>query len=155
MPALSNPRHEVFAQHLFKGLSAAAALERAGYARNYGNAVRLKRNEKVRARVAELQAEAAKKVTDEVSFNAVDMFKRLEHRIEAAEAAGDHKTALDGTKFMISCFGYEDSPTLTHEHVAGKPLQPSERKTGEAEQPVGQVVRFPKAIAAMIRTHAK
>jgi len=54
MPALSNARHERFAQGLARGLSAGEAYVEAGYAPNDGNASRLKGNEKVQARLAEL-----------------------------------------------------------------------------------------------------
>ena len=56
MAILTNPRHEKFAQVLAAGESAAEANERAGYKPNYGNAVRLKRYEKVATHVAELQS---------------------------------------------------------------------------------------------------
>jgi hypothetical protein len=59
LPVLSNPRHERFAQALFEGEPASAAYTRAGYAANDGNAIRLKGNEKVQARLAELQEATA------------------------------------------------------------------------------------------------
>ena len=55
MPTLQNPRHEKFAQELAAGKSAAEAYERAGYVKNSGNCIRLKGNERVSARVEELQ----------------------------------------------------------------------------------------------------
>jgi phage terminase small subunit len=55
MPILRNPRHEKFAQEIAAGKSAAEAYERAGHQRNYGNCIRLKGNERVAARVAEIQ----------------------------------------------------------------------------------------------------
>jgi hypothetical protein len=63
MPTLQNPRHEKFAQEFAAGKSAAEAYERAGYQRNYGNCIRLKGgncirlkgNERIAARVAEIQ----------------------------------------------------------------------------------------------------
>jgi phage terminase small subunit len=55
MPILQNPRHEKFAQELAAGKSAADAYERAGYVKNSGNCIRLKGNERVAARVAEIQ----------------------------------------------------------------------------------------------------
>ena len=55
MPILRNPRHERFAQELAAGKSAAEAYERAGYVKNFGNCIRLKGNERVSARVAEIQ----------------------------------------------------------------------------------------------------
>lgn len=54
MPALGNPRHERFAQELAKGKSASEAYVTAGYAENDGNAIRLKGNERISARVAEI-----------------------------------------------------------------------------------------------------
>ena len=55
MPVLRNSRHEKFAQELAAGKSAAEAYERAGYVKNSGNCIRLKGNERVSARVAEIQ----------------------------------------------------------------------------------------------------
>src|SRR5687768_2031016 len=59
MPILKNPQHERFAQELAKGTKPTKAFVSAGFARNTGNAARLKANESVRKRVAELQAEMA------------------------------------------------------------------------------------------------
>src|SRR5689334_18294363 len=58
MGRLDNTRHEIFATSLCKGMSASAAYVAAGYKRNDGNASRLRWNEKVLARVAELQDQA-------------------------------------------------------------------------------------------------
>ena len=150
MPVLSNPKHEAFAQALFKGQPAEHAYVAAGFARNSANAIRLKGNERVKARVAELQAQAAKKTVQTVSFNAVEMFKRLQATCDAAEAAGDHKAAIDGQKFIIRCFGYEDNPSLTNDDVAGRKL-PQERGEGDEAQPPATSTqalasRFPDAL---------
>jgi phage terminase small subunit len=59
MPVLTNAKHERFAQELAAGKTADEAYEAAGYAQNRGNAIRLKANESVAARVAELQQRAA------------------------------------------------------------------------------------------------
>jgi phage terminase small subunit len=59
MPILPNPRHEKFAQALAKGIPASAAYEEAGYRPNDGNSVRLKGNERIGARVIELQGQGA------------------------------------------------------------------------------------------------
>lgn len=59
MPALSNQRHELFAQALAKGETQADAYAAAGYKPSEPNASRLTSNDKVRARVAELQEKAA------------------------------------------------------------------------------------------------
>ncbi|MER9450157.1 terminase small subunit [Mesorhizobium sp. M0254] len=65
MPILQNPRHERFAQGLARGLSGKAAYVEAGYTSN-GNAAevgaaKMVRLPKVAARVAKLQAEAARR----------------------------------------------------------------------------------------------
>lgn len=65
MAALDNAKWELFAQGLAKGISASEAYVQAGYKKNDGNASRLKGNEKVEARVAELvEAGAAKAEVD-------------------------------------------------------------------------------------------
>ena len=60
MPPLNNPRHEKFVQALFEGNPASTAYEEAGYVPNDGNAIRLKGNERVQARLSELQSAVAK-----------------------------------------------------------------------------------------------
>jgi uncharacterized protein YcaQ len=59
MAALSNAKHEAFASALARGLTADAAYAEAGFKPNRGNAARLKANESIAARVADLQARAA------------------------------------------------------------------------------------------------
>lgn len=59
MAVLSNPKHERFAQLLAKGMTSSEAYVEAGYSYNEGNASRLKGNEKVEARVAEILCRAA------------------------------------------------------------------------------------------------
>ena len=61
MPLLANPRHERFSQALLEGKPASTAYEEAGYVPNDGNAIRLKGNERVQARLRELQEAVAKK----------------------------------------------------------------------------------------------
>lgn len=59
MPRLDNPKHELFAQGLAKGKSQVEAYQEAGYAPSEPNASRLTSNDKVAARVAEIQGRAA------------------------------------------------------------------------------------------------
>jgi len=61
MPILSSSKYELFAHGLAQGLSASEAYERAGYKRHDGNAGRLSKNEKVRARVEEILAASAER----------------------------------------------------------------------------------------------
>lgn len=61
MPPLHNEKHEIFAQEVAKGKTAVDAYEIAGYERNDGNCVRLKKDPKVKARIREIQGRAAKR----------------------------------------------------------------------------------------------
>ena len=60
MPPLPNVRHEKFVQALLQGESANAAYQIAGYRPHDGNCIRLRGNERVKARLAELHGQAAK-----------------------------------------------------------------------------------------------
>lgn len=84
MPALGNPKHERFAQLLAKGLTADEAYQEAGYAENRGNATRLKANESVLRRVAEIQERAA--VRTEITV------ATLTDRLLAIAAKGESST---------------------------------------------------------------
>jgi len=59
MTGLRNPRHERFARELAKGSSAASAYEAAGYRYHRSNAAKLARDQRISARVTELQFETA------------------------------------------------------------------------------------------------
>lgn len=59
MPALTNPRHERFAQELAKGKTADAAYVEAGYKANRHNAAALARQEHISTRVAEITERGA------------------------------------------------------------------------------------------------
>lgn len=81
MPVLSNQRHESFAQALAKGKTADEAYAQAGYRPNRKNAWRLKTNEGIAARVAELSAKAAEKA----EWSAADRLAALKRISDAAE----------------------------------------------------------------------
>jgi len=59
MPVLKNTRHEAFAQALAKGQTSDEAYRTAGFKANRGNATRLKANESIAERVAEIQGKSA------------------------------------------------------------------------------------------------
>ena len=98
-----NRRHEAFAQALAKGMTADAAYVTAGFKANRGNAARLNANESIKARVAELQAEAAKRTVEAIALTDADFINRLvreaDHygegashaaRVQAVRLIGDH-----------------------------------------------------------------
>jgi phage terminase small subunit len=60
MPPLRNPRHELFALYMAKGMTKTAAHEAAGYRRNGANAAALASRLTIAKRVAELRQRAAR-----------------------------------------------------------------------------------------------
>src|SRR5690348_724995 len=87
MPALTNHRHEAFAQALARGTSAAAAYVEAGYKANAGNACTLKSQQSISKRVTELQEEQLaihKQATAEAAANAKVTIESLIAEAEAA-----------------------------------------------------------------------
>jgi phage terminase small subunit len=61
MAALTNHRHELFAQGLVEGKSADQAYTDAGYKPGRNNAARLRANESIQTRIEELQSQALKR----------------------------------------------------------------------------------------------
>lgn len=101
MPALENQRHERFAQELAKGKSQSEAYQAAGYAPSEPNASRLTRNDKVQARVAELQERGAirTEITIESLIREADEIQRAamaDKQHSAATAALTAKAKLAG-----------------------------------------------------------
>lgn len=92
MPALSNPKHERFAQALAKGRTQAEAYAEAGYAPSEPNASRLRSNDKVQARIAELQERAA--VRTEITVASIT--ERLLKLADVAEQTGVEKDGETG-----------------------------------------------------------
>jgi phage terminase small subunit len=88
MPVLENARHERFAQALAKGETADAAYVIAGYEENRGNATRLKANESVEARVAEILERAAMRAEITVAGISERLLMIAEKGEKLAEASG-------------------------------------------------------------------
>lgn len=89
MPILDNPKHELFAQELSRGLSATEAYERAGYTPNRHNAAALLRKEHISARVKELQAVVAERAV----WTSIERLEALRAIFEASKDE-DRKTAI-------------------------------------------------------------
>lgn len=84
MAALSNPRHERFAQELAKGKSQIEAYEAAGYQPNPSAASRLATDVKVCERVAEI----AERVATRTELTAASLTERLLRIADIAEKTG-------------------------------------------------------------------
>jgi hypothetical protein len=72
MPALRNPKYEIFAQNIAAGVGQDAAYVKAGYKRNKGNSSSLKQKTEVQNRIAELLEKRAdntlQKTTTEILY---------------------------------------------------------------------------------------
>lgn len=79
MPALTDPKHEKFAQACFKGKTQEEAYVAAGFRRHRGNASRLFNDPGVMARLAELQTVVAEKAM----LTRLDLLKQLQPLVEA------------------------------------------------------------------------
>lgn len=88
MPALKNPKHERFAQELAKGKSQAEAYATAGYAPSEPNASRLTSNDKVRARVAEIQERGAVRAEVTIASLTADLLRIREAGEGLRDSAG-------------------------------------------------------------------
>jgi len=149
MPVLKNARHEKFAQALASGKTADASYKLAGYKPSRQHAARLASKGDIRARVAELQSKQVQKVHEYAAVNVREQMHKLLAIIEEAREAGDTKTALDGQKFVMKMFGFEDMPTLTHELLGERGLQ-----TAPTVQPE-QSTTGPRNILQFGRVHQK
>lgn len=86
MPALSNPKHERFAQALAKGETAVSAYEQAGYKPDRGAASRLSANVSIEGRVAEILDRAAER-TEITVAGITDRLLKIAAKAEAKDDA--------------------------------------------------------------------
>ena len=84
MPVLENQRHELFCQAIAKGETISKAYQNAGFRAHRGNAARLRADERVRARVLELQVAGAR--TAEITI--ASLLDELEHARQRADSLG-------------------------------------------------------------------
>lgn len=98
---LKNHKHERFVQAIVKGETLDAAYVKAGYARNEKNAARLKKNEGVAARIAELQERVAEKVV----VTAADIAAQLDEDREFARQCATPAAAVSATMGKAKVLG--------------------------------------------------
>jgi phage terminase small subunit len=162
MPVLSEPRHERFCQLRIEGKTIDQAYIDAGFKANRSNAARLNANDHIQARMEELLAARQKALVEEGRWSAVSLFNRMHELIDKAVEKGEIKAAIDGHKTILECFGYMDSPTLTHEHVKGQKIQADQPAEGQGDanaqaggQPAGAaVLHISKALRELKRKTA-
>lgn len=94
MPALSNPRHERFAQELACGKTADEAYVLAGYTENRCNASRLKATENIMKRLAELQGRVSEKTEVTLEW----LLEKAKEVLNQAMQAGQNAAAVSAIK---------------------------------------------------------
>ena len=121
MAALKNSRHELFAQALVEGKTADQAFVDAGYKKNRCNASRLKSNENIIKRVAELQAHHQRRhdVTVDSLTKEFEDARKLAMDIEQPSAA------ISATSGKARLYGFDKGEGS----VAISIQQPPERLT--------------------------
>lgn len=143
MPALSNARHERFAQALSKGMSQADAYVEAGYKASRSAAARLAADVNICERVAEI----AERVAIRTEITAADITDRLlaiakkaEGKDEAAMLQVARASLMDAAKLnglVIDKADNTNSAVLTVSYVtrpdanAPAPASPEDYETGE------------------------
>lgn len=97
MPVLRNPKHELFAQAVAKGVSGTLAYQQAGYdvADNVACAsgARLLAKVNVRSRVEELKERIAERVVARAAMSKLEIIAALEDNATEARASGQHGPA--------------------------------------------------------------
>lgn len=114
MPAISNARHERFAQALASGMTADAAYEEAGYKPNRGNASTLKANQSILDRVAEFQEAGAKSVAIDKAW----VLKQLQENHTDAKEAGQYSASNKALELI----GVEIGMFVKRQIVGLKPI---------------------------------
>ena len=86
MPALSNARHEIFAQYVASGKELGEAYVAAGFKPNKGNPTTLKKKKDVESRITELLEERAGIVTSKIKAEVEQSRERILRELDDALA---------------------------------------------------------------------
>ena len=116
MTTLENSRQELFCLGLVEGKTANQAYADAGYSPNAGNATRLKGNERIAARVADLQARALNR--HDVTMDSVS--RQLQEDRELAHRLGQAGAAVSASMGQAKLYGLLFDKV---EHVGNRPLK--------------------------------
>lgn len=123
MPALDNPKHERFAQELFKGKTADESYQIAGYKPSRKNASRLRANEDIKRRIVEFQTASSMRVEVTVA----SLLQEAAEIQQAAKEAGQHSAAVAALTAKAKLAGLwvdksETENVNTNYVVSGEPV---------------------------------
>lgn len=142
MPPLDHPKYEAFALGIASGKPQRDAYVEAGYKWHEGNASRLRSNEKVGARIAEILTERSRAVQENTGYKAIQLFRDIEKVFKLAMDKELPIEALKAVELAARCLGYSESPTLTHEHLNGEAIPVARGPEPEHPNSLGNVLRF-------------
>lgn len=126
MPALSNTRHEAFAQAIAKGETGDHAYVSAGYKPSRKNASRLRSNEDIQRRVAELTERAATRAE-------IDITRTLQELVRIGTSDVRRLFTDDGGLRPISSLDDDTAAAIASVEVVAKPGAPGEDGNREVE----------------------
>jgi hypothetical protein len=132
MAALSNHKHELFAQALAKGETADAAYVMAGYKENRGNAATLKANQNIADRVAELLDRVAVKTEKTVA----DLVLMLEEDRTLARSEKQSSAAVAAVMGMGKLLGHLKDK-VEHSGSIGSPADHEAAAVAEIDEIFG------------------
>ena len=127
MPVLKNASHERFAQELAKGTTQAEAYALAGYKPSEPNASRLRSNDKVRARLAEILDRAATRTeitVASITERLLAIAKKAETSDEAPMLQAARASLMDAAKLnglVIDKADTSNASALTVTYVNAPP----------------------------------
>lgn len=126
MPALTNPRHEVFAQEVAKGKSSTEAYEVAGYRDGRKNAHRLGADEGILGRITEILGEReslhAQATADAVKSVGLTKAWVIETLMENVAKAMQARSVTDDDGNAIGEFSYQGSVANRALELLGKEM---------------------------------
>jgi hypothetical protein len=105
MPVLSNPKHELFCQHLALGKTASEAYELAGYKPSRSNASVLRAKQNICDRLAEILRESEKAVLDQIEYTRDALLSELEEARKLALKRGQASAAVQATMGKAKILG--------------------------------------------------
>lgn len=128
MPALANPKHELFAQELAQGKTATEAYTLAGYKGDRTAASRLSTNVNIQSRVAEIQSKAAVRAEITVAGLTEDLLRIARKGEDLAEASGlsvARGAIMDAAKLNGLLVDRTENVNINHD-VTDEPLTEEE-----------------------------
>lgn len=114
MPVLKNPKHEIFAQGVAKGMTAVAAYAAAGYKPHLGNPARLLSENDIRSRVFEIQSAVNERAIKAMALTKGDIVAQLVQDRELAYRVEAPGAAIQASMGQAKILGH-----ITDKHMVG------------------------------------